>query len=187
MVIAVNSDLVLYIWTNNIELSGRVFPITTVLVLASITNSMVHMPYRAQLAHGKTQLAASINLAFILIIVPLMLVIVPQFGVIGAALVWFLINLLYLLIGAQLMFRKILDDEIAKWYIEDIFIPLVSIAAVVLGYRYLFIDLNNPHRVIDLIHMFLSFSLSWVALIFVSPFLRGELVKVYYRFSGKPM
>jgi O-antigen/teichoic acid export membrane protein len=185
LVIAVNSDIVLYIWTNNIELSNRVYPVMTVLVLASIVNSLIHMPYRAQLAHGITKLAVSINLVSVLIVVPLMFIVVPKYSVIGAALVWFLINLLYLLIGAQLMFRRVLDDEKTKWYINDILLPLLTIATVVLVYRYLFIDADNPHRMFDLIHIFISFSLSWLALIFVSPFLRGKIVKIICRFSRK--
>ena len=88
------------------------------------------VPFALQLAYGWTALALYTNLAAIFVAVPLLLAFTSRFGPTGAAVVWLLVNISYLLMYIPMTHRHLLKGEQRKWYLTDAGQPLVACATV---------------------------------------------------------
>lgn len=124
----------LELWTNNPILAARTAPLLSLLILGNFLNGLMWVPYQTQLAYGWTSLAINVNIFAVAIIIPAILLVTPHFGAIGAAWVWIILNLGYLLIASQFMYRRILRAEKWRWYINDLLVPIgaASFGAILL-------------------------------------------------------
>lgn len=125
VIVALFSQELLVLWTQNQSLAAGVAPIATLLMIGNLLNGFMTLPYQMQLAHGWTSLAMKINLATALVIVPAILWVVPRWGALGAAGIWVSINAFYVLVAVQFMYRRILTQEKWRWYGRDILLPLL--------------------------------------------------------------
>lgn len=129
---------VLIMWSGSIELSEKVAPILSLLVVGFFLNAQMTLPYICQTAFGWTSLAVKTNLVSVLIIFPLLIKVVPLYGAMGAAAVWVALNAGYVFISVPIMHRKILKGEKWQWYLKDILIPTLgsfAIMALAMGYQ----------------------------------------------------
>jgi O-antigen/teichoic acid export membrane protein len=133
LVIAAFAEPLLKIWTGNINLAQQVAPLLALLVLGTMCNGFMHVPYTTQLAHGWTGFAVRMNIVAVAVIIPAILWAVPHFGTVGAAWAWLVLNASYVLIAMHFMHRKILPDEKWRWYREAIFRPLIVGSIAVLA------------------------------------------------------
>ena len=108
-------------------------PLVVLLALGTMCNGLMTMPYMLQLAHGWTGLAVRMNLAAVFLILPILLWAVPRYGAMGAAMAWLLLNASYVLIGAQLMYRRLLPTLKWRWYERAVFRPLAAGSVAGLG------------------------------------------------------
>lgn len=133
-VLIVFAHEVLYLWTGDAELSGKVALPLAILVAGSACNGLMNIPYALQLANGWTRLAVGMNAACLLLGIPFCLWAVPRFGISGAACVWLLANLASVVIAIPLIHRRLLRGEMARWYLHDTLPPLLCalIATLVL-------------------------------------------------------
>jgi len=137
------ADVILLVWTNDADISVRVAPIMRVLVFGTMLNSMMLIPYNAQLAYGITSLATLINLVAVLVMVPALLFFVPIYGSMAAAWSWLILNLCFITCGSHLMYRMMLGEEQLHWCFFDIVLPLGASAAVMVGAWFFFPDGMN--------------------------------------------
>lgn len=124
------AEPLLALWTQDSNLAKRATLLVQLLAFGNLLNSLMYIPYQAQLAYGWTGLALRINLASIFIIGPAVLYAAPRYGAEGAAVIWAVFNLFYILIGIHLIFRRILTTEKWEWYRADILMPLLPAALV---------------------------------------------------------
>jgi O-antigen/teichoic acid export membrane protein len=83
------------------------------------------IPFALQLAAGWTRLSLYKNLIAIAVAVPLLLVAVSRYGALGAATVWIVINVGYLVFELPVMHRRLLPGDLAQVYVRDIGAPSV--------------------------------------------------------------
>lgn len=153
---------VLYLWSGNAGLVAEAAPILSVFVLGVFLNSMMYMPTQLQMASGWLGLTIKSNLVAVVILMPCIYWAVQQYGAIGAAWVWVVLNAGYVLIVAQLMHRRLLQGEYRNWYLLDVLLPLVGgVIAVAIVWPFRPEDIQN--RGADL-----GFLLFTALLIFVS-------------------
>lgn len=131
IVVACFSETLLTLWTNDAGLANHVAPLLTLLMIGNLLNVLMYIPSQAQIAYGWTSLTIIVNTIAVLFFIPAILWVVPRYGAIGAAWLWIIINIGYLLIAVQFMYRRILLKEKFRWYIKDVLIPLASIFFVV--------------------------------------------------------
>ncbi len=122
------AEPILQLWTQDAYLSQRSSILLSILSLGTLLNGMMWIPYQTQLAHGWTSLAIGVNIVSVILIIPLVIWITPLYGAVGAAWVWVGLNAAYIFIGVHLMFRKILKGEKLRWYVQDLFRPLITAA-----------------------------------------------------------
>lgn len=137
LVLSAFAKPILLIWTNDQELTNAVAPILSLLVIGTLLNGFMNVPYMLQLAHGWTGFAVRMNLVAIAIIIPAVLLVVPRYGAIGAAWVWIALNAGYVLIGVHFMYRRLLTEQKWRWYWQSVASPLLAGAVVAFGLAYL--------------------------------------------------
>lgn len=130
VVIALFSRDVIALWTQNPETAQNSYLLVSILAVGTGLNGLMHMPYGLQLAYGWTRLAFFLNLASVLVLVPMVVVLTHFYGGVGAASVWVILNTGYLLIGINLMHRRLIPSEKWRWAREDILLPLATSLAV---------------------------------------------------------
>lgn len=160
------------LWTGNIDLASSVAPIISLLVVGTALNGAMHFPYALQLAYGMTRLPLMINLILMLVLVPVIIVLALNYGAIGGAAAWVLLNFLYLLLGTWLTHRYLLKGIALKWLLGDVVMPLLlSLLIVGIGTR-IMIDMAWTYYVRLLVGCGLAV-LGFISIVFVSPHLRG--------------
>jgi O-antigen/teichoic acid export membrane protein len=137
VLLAVYGEGVVYAWSGNPGLARDVGPILSVICLGTFLNCLIYMPYQLQLAHGWTGLAMRTNAVAALVLVPSLFIVVPRYGVFGASLVWFALNLGYVVIHVHLMHRRLLRHEAAAWYLADVGLPLCAAVLALIPLRFL--------------------------------------------------
>jgi len=167
LVMAAFAEPLLWAWTGDRAIAQQTAPLLALLALGMMCNGFMHIPYMAQLAHGWTSLSVQINIAAVAVIVPAILWAVPLYGAIGAAWVWFSLNVGYLLFAIYFMHRKILLGEKWRWYGRAVALPLVVAGAVVFAMKLTSPELSG--RVESMLFILLAVGLALCATLITSP------------------
>ncbi|RDS85294.1 lipopolysaccharide biosynthesis protein [Dyella psychrodurans] len=123
---------VLYLWTGDATTASRLALTLSILVAGTALNGMMNLPYALQLAYGWTRLAVSTNLMALVLGIPFCIWAVEHHGIVGAAYLWFTINLGFVMIGIPLMHRRLLRGELVRWYVADMLPPVIAAAMLAL-------------------------------------------------------
>jgi O-antigen/teichoic acid export membrane protein len=122
---------ILLLWTGNVDTAQNAAPVASVLVIGTALNGLMNLPYALQLAYGWTGLSLSINVFFIVALVPLLVYATLHYGPVGAASVWVALNTIYLLIGVPFTHRRLLRGEAGLWFRIDVCLPFLAVLPVV--------------------------------------------------------
>lgn len=174
LVLAAFAKPVLLLWTGDHVLTAAVAPILSLLVLGTLFNGFMNIPYMLQLAHGWTGYAIRVNVVAVAIIIPAILWAVPRYGAIGAAWIWVALNAGYVLIGVHFMYRRLLPEQKWRWYWESITKPLLTGAIVAFGLAFM---MPVPQVRLDSIFTLLLVSICVVASVaLVMPSMRQRII-----------
>jgi O-antigen/teichoic acid export membrane protein len=133
LVIAFFSKEILFLWTGNATTVAHTHLVLSILVTGAALNGLLSLPYALQLAYGWTKLAFYINLVAVLILAPSIVLMASLYGAVGAAFIWVVLNIGFVLFSSQLMHRRLLRGEQWRWYASDVGLPLsVSLGAAFL-------------------------------------------------------
>jgi len=170
VVLALFSREILLVWIGNSEIAANTCWLLTLLVIGAGLHGLAHIPWAVQLAHGWTKLGFYQNLAAVFMLVPLIIVLAYRYGAIGAAAMWVVVNLGTLVIGQQVMHRRLLRDELRRWYLADVGQPALA-ALIVAGVGRLLIHGNIP-RLLLLLFLVIVSGCTLVAAAFTVPAVR---------------
>jgi O-antigen/teichoic acid export membrane protein len=132
---------ILIIWTQDPVTVANTSILVGLLIIGTTLNGLMNLPYALQLAYGWTRLAFYTNVIAVILLIPLLIVATANYGAIGAALLWIVLNSGYVLIQIQIMHRRLLKGEQWRWYFEDVGLPLVAALGVIGMGRLLIHDL----------------------------------------------
>ena len=173
IVLIVFADSVLGAWTGNPTLTKDAAPILRVLAFGTLLSGFIGIPFQMQLAYGWTKLTIKMNFVAVALLVPMLFLVVPRYGGIGAAWVWVALNAGYLLFGIHFMHLRVLPSEKWRWYGRDVLAPASAAVAAALLCKY-----GMPNRtaaVMELLVLLFSSACVVVAATLVSPTVRGPL------------
>jgi O-antigen/teichoic acid export membrane protein len=134
-VVALFSFEILRLWTGNAETAANAAPILSMLMIGSAINAVLYLPYILQLAFGWTKLPFVAGVVSISVLVPLMFPMTRHFGLVGAASMWAVLNVLNMLIAVPIMHRRLLPKEAWKYY-RDIGSPMLAAILMVMMGRF---------------------------------------------------
>lgn len=117
---------VIFLWTGDNAAAAMLALPLSVLIAGTALNGLINLPYALQLASGWTRLTIGSNLVALIFGLPFCIWAVRQDGVLGAAYLWFTINLGFFAITVPLMHRRLMRGELSKWYFQDIIPPIIS-------------------------------------------------------------
>ncbi len=127
---------ILRIWTKDITTTEQTCDIARILLAGSMLNALMVMPYNLLIANGWTRFTIIQNSIAAILLIPLLFWLANKYGGVGAAYVWVLVNLGYVLISQPLMHRKLLKKELFRWYWNDTLIPLLPPLLTVLAIKF---------------------------------------------------
>tara|TARA_Y100001968_G_C19373533_1_gene726365 strand:- start:429 stop:1430 length:1002 start_codon:yes stop_codon:yes gene_type:complete len=128
----------LQLWISSDTTVNSITLIVQLLIIGNFINTLIWIPYHAQLACGWTSITVKTN-AFLSILMPPMIYFSSiNFGLVGAALISIIVNSIYITISLLIVFPKILPGEKKKWILNDTLKPIISILAVTLILRIIY-------------------------------------------------
>jgi O-antigen/teichoic acid export membrane protein len=142
-VVTIFSFQILRLWTGNTETAANAAPVLSMLMVGSAMNAVLYLPYILQLAFGWTKLPFVAGLISISVLVPLMFPMTRHFGLVGAASIWAILNVLNMLIAVPIMHRRLLPHETWKYY-RDIGLPLLGTVVTAAIGRLVFTKFESP-------------------------------------------
>lgn len=163
------------LWTGDFSLAKSVGPIFAILIFGSALHGLMCLPYALQLAYGWTRLSFWVNVVSVCFVVPLYWIFGKKFGGVGAASVWLALTVGYITIGVPFMHRRLLRNEMAKWYLVDILPPLMASFLVVLLWR--LVVPNVPSGIYGVVAFLSIGSTALIAAVMASPYPRTFLLQ----------
>ena len=171
------SEPVLYVWSGDAELARNTSPILSVLAIGVLFNALLYAPYYYQLSIGWTSLPLVGTIIASLIFVPALLLVIPQYGVIGAAWLTVLLYSSYFLLSVQYMHGRVLVKERFDWYVSDVFFPVAGACVVLLVGRMFQPDMTAD-RVVGFLFLIMLGLLAVIAAVLSASRLRGAAAVV---------
>jgi len=176
VVLILFADRVLLLWTGNVLLAREASALLAILAAGTLLNGLIWIPYQVQLAHGWTSLTIRINSLAVVVQVPAILWAVPNYGPIGAAWVWVLLNAGCLLLVGYSMHRHLLRTERRRWYLQDVAIPLAAAAGT--AWLLSWALPRNLGRLADLMAMGFTFACVVLVATLAAPLIRSQVFRL---------
>lgn len=134
IVIALYSYEIIFLWTQNHVTADKSHLLVSILICGTALNALMELPHALQWSFGWTRLSFFRNLLAVVLLAPLIIFMTANYGPIGAASVWLILNLGYVLFEIPLMHRRLLKEEKWRWYLQDVLLPIaVSIIVAASG------------------------------------------------------
>jgi O-antigen/teichoic acid export membrane protein len=162
---------VLYLWTGDAATAAKLALPLAILVAGTALNGLMNLPYALQLAHGWTRLTVISNLVALILGIPFCIWAVGHYGIVGAACLWFVINLGFVALNIPLMHRRLLRGELSRWYRRDLLPPAIGAATVALAAGWLLPSLPRSLHGMLLLTMASAVTLFCAAM--AAPLVRG--------------
>lgn len=177
--ISVFAPTILETWTGDWGVANNTAPIVSVVMVGTMLNCVMLLPFALQLSHGWTSLSIYKNLVAVALFLPALISLTSLFGVIGAASLWALLNLGYLAVEVPLMHRRLLTDRMTSWYLEGVILPALVSGAVTGG-----VWLLGPDGVIGFATPIMTTAASCAVLFFISPIRSDAIALLRSRIKG---
>lgn len=174
--IAFFSADILLLWVKDTETVQITSPLLSVLILGTIANSVMLMPFALQLASGWTKLSFYKNLVAVILFLPMLIFLINKYGAMGAAISWLVLNIGYIFIEPLIMHSRLLQSEVVRWYLFSIIIPLI----LVLGITTFYINIVFDHSS-WLFALIASLLTEWLLLTLI--LFKQEYAKILLRFA----
>lgn len=138
MVLVVFAQDLMFAWTGNMNTATHVAPIISLLAIGSAMHGVMYIPYALQLAYGKTNLPLAINGILMIVLIPLSIFLTLKYGVLGGAMAWLVLHILYIFLGSWLTHCALLKGGLSKWLLFNLGIPFIfSVLGGVIGDNYI--------------------------------------------------
>jgi len=150
---------ILYAWQRDSTTAAQAGPILAILSAAAVFNAVLNMPYYLMLARGDTRIPLVTNVISMLVLVPLLVVSVPRWGVDGAAWSWLVVNAITLVVFPYVVFRGDLRQDRWPWYSYGVFWPTFCATVPLLFMRLVVFPVSRPVGMLGLLVAVVSASL----------------------------
>jgi len=167
VILALFSEDIIFAWTGNRSTAVHTGPILTLMSIGTGMHGLAHVPWGLQLSYGWTRLGFGLNLAGVIIFVPLVVVMASTYGAIGGAAAWGMVNTSYLLVSQVLMHRRLLKGEMWQWFSVDVGRPVIA-SLLVAGAGKMLIQ-STPYRFLLLIELMIVSGSTLISSLLIAP------------------
>jgi len=135
IVVSLFSSELLLLWTGDPVTVANTHSVLSVLIIGTALNGLMNLPYGLQLAYAWIKLGFYTNIIASIVLVPMIYFLATQYGALGAAIAWVILNTGYVLIYIQIMHSRLLKGEQWRWYLNDVGKPLLAALFIALSWR----------------------------------------------------
>lgn len=132
--LALFSHELLLLWTRDPLIALRVAPLLSLLVVGTLLNGFMNVPYALQLARANARIGLAINSVLCVLMVPVIVVLTDRYGIVGGAAVSPILNGLYLVAGLPLTYRLCAGPGWRRNFLSDLArqqgMPILLLVAV---------------------------------------------------------
>lgn len=129
-----SKDLV-FAWTGSLETAIKVETLARVLLLGQLLQAIMILPYYISLAHGDTKLNMHLWCLSVIAIIPLLIVLIKYFGIMGAGISWLVINLSTVFVFLYKTHKKYLNINTFVWFKQSILMPCLISFPIIIIFR----------------------------------------------------
>lgn len=120
---------ILTIWLHQPSLPDIVAQVTSMLAVGGLFLCLSLLPYYLSLAHGKNRIIAVLASSTLLTSIPLTIIAINLYGLVGAASVWIALNLTNYVAVTLAIHRKYYRDRIVALALDSVAVPIALAAA----------------------------------------------------------
>lgn len=142
---------IMFAWTGSIITAHNTYLFVSILVSGSILMGLMILPFALQLAFAWTKLNFILNCISSIILIPALIVLVKNYGALGACFVWVTLYLVQFTVLIHFMHRRILVGEKWEWYSKDIVIPIIPPLVIMSLCRIIITDTMSKTNIILII------------------------------------
>jgi O-antigen/teichoic acid export membrane protein len=179
MILLFFSKELLIIWMGDIESVNNIWILVSLIACGGLFNTYVTASYFLMLAYGWTKFTIYQNTIASIISIPLLIISVHYFGLIGGASICIASNLGYFLVSLPLIHNKLLIGELKQVYLGDILpyfiISLLSISC----FKFFFPD--SLFEVVNFGYILFAMLFTYLLVIVVTKEYRDILVSIVYK------
>lgn len=176
LTLSIYADKFIYAWTGSLDAAKKVGMVASLLILGSVIQAISVIPYYLALSHGNVKINLFLNIAIVLLITPLLILLITKYGIIGGGLSWLIMNIITLPIYMYYLHRSFLPDEINRWIIRDVGIPIIIATPIIVLSRILFN--YQIGRMMILVHMGIVWCISVIAMSIIMQDIRKYLLDI---------
>ncbi len=134
---------ILYWWTGDVNVANRTYPLLFFLGLAGLLNSLAEPSYSLLVASGNTKVPLFCNLCNLIVFIPALIILLPRYGVLIAAVALFLENAVACAVYVFFVGKFLLRESYAAYLKNDIFPYLITCLLWFLGGKMVCLFLEN--------------------------------------------
>ena len=111
---------ILRVWTGSPQIAMEAGATVSLLLAGSALNSVLGTPYNLTVAYGWVSFGFYQNLISAILLGPAIVIMALKLGGLGAAIVWLILNVGYLLISAPIIHIRLLPGTLNSWLFVDV-------------------------------------------------------------------
>ncbi|WP_348262403.1 oligosaccharide flippase family protein [Telmatobacter sp. DSM 110680] len=124
-------------WTGSAITAQRAGLTASLLVIGQLMQVIMVVPSYLPLAYGNVRLNLQLGICSIVIVIPLLIVLIERYGIVGAGIAWVIMNYSVVLPYTLIAHRRFLPGHFQRWLSRDIALPLVSAGVGLTLWRWL--------------------------------------------------
>ena len=138
LTIAAFSLELIFAWTHSEKIAKYSAVSASFLLVGNTISTIMLIPHFLALAYGYVRLNMFVGVVSLFVLIPLLLIGLPIYGIVGGSIAWMLTNLVSMVIYVYLIHHKYLPGHLKKWYINSLFRPLIVTVPIVSAARLIF-------------------------------------------------
>lgn len=170
---------VIFMWTGNITIVEKVSKYVLLYSIGNFFLAIAAFPYYLQYAKGNLRFHLYGNIVFVTLLIPSLIIVVNNFGGLGAGYVWIGVNAFYLFIWVPFINNYFVKGLNKQWYINDILKICLPATIVSYSLSYFLPATNNR------LHIFFQLCFVGLLILLVSLIMSGDLNKMKYKLKYK--
>ena len=135
IVVSLFSSEILLLWTSNPVIVKNSHVLVSLLTIGVALNGLMYLPFLLTLSYGWTKFGLYSDIIAAITLVPLIYFLSTQYGAVGAAIGWIILNSGYVLICIQVLHARLLKGEQWRWYVNDVLCPISPALIIALIWR----------------------------------------------------
>lgn len=137
------SERILWAWTGNPVLAAHASPILILYAIGNALLAVCAFPYYLQYAKGDLKLHLIGNIWFVVFMIPAIIWAANEYGGVGAAYVWLIVNALYFIAWIPIVHNRFAKGLNWDWYLIDVLVIWYNITLAGYGLHSIISPINN--------------------------------------------